>query len=396
MPQTRTIEKQAVVFVEGKKRREKRRDDTSKGGWSSMSDDSALERRRRRRSRRSTSAPRLPRNLPFLVAVFLVWFSGEKEGSRPWMRGADGFAPQQFPTNTATAFQRIGILRQKTTTTAITRPETTVLRLSAEAIEPLVLMARTATDGYGTLLVERPLSTKSLTAGILCGISDVIAQTKSVDGQSYDAKRTLRFASKGCLGGLVWMVWYEWIDGFLAFADEGTAVSGATDADSVAAGASPTKVSLYALAATVLPPEIFGSFGSFCRAHLGAVSTATSMVLEQFVWCPLVFGTFEIPVATLLNGGSLGSVPAEIRAKLRGLLVSNATVWTPANLIIYSAPLEWRLFLGNCVDVLWQTIVSDVAADCGNENETNELCELPDEPSPTPVVVAAAGRQREQ
>jgi hypothetical protein len=51
-------------------------------------------------------------------------------------------------------------------------------------------------------------------------------------------------------------------------------------------------------------------------------------------------------------------------------------VWTLANLVIYNAPLEWRLFIGNVIDIFWQSIVSDVSADCGGDDET---CEIPDD-----------------
>jgi len=99
-------------------------------------------------------------------------------------------------------------------------------------------------------------------------------------------------------------------------------------------------------------------------------------LIEQFVWCPIVFGTFEIPVSTLLNGGSLTSVQKEVNSKLNGLLVSNAKVWTLANVLIYNAPVQWRPAVSNCFDLIWQSIVSDVAADCGNVED--DICEVLD------------------
>mmetsp|Transcript_3134 Transcript_3134/g.6679 ORF Transcript_3134/g.6679 Transcript_3134/m.6679 type:complete len:156 (-) Transcript_3134:208-675(-) len=96
--------------------------------------------------------------------------------------------------------------------------------------------------------------------------------------------------------------------------------------------------------------------------------------MEQFLWCPLVYGTFEIPVSTLMNGGEPSSIRGEVKGKLNGLLVSNAKVWTLANLVIYNAPLEWRLFIGNVIDIFWQSIVSDVSADCGGPGQ--EECEV--------------------
>ena len=112
------------------------------------------------------------------------------------------------------------------------------------------------------------------------------------------------------------------------------------------------------------------------RDHLAIVTTALSILIEQFFWCPIVFGTFEIPISTLLNGGSFSTVQKEVDSKLGGLLVNNAKVWTLANVIIYNAPVEWRPAISNVVDILWQSIVSDVAADCGKVDD--DICEVGD------------------
>jgi hypothetical protein len=52
--------------------------------------------------------------------------------------------------------------------------------------------------------------------------------------------------------------------------------------------------------------------------------------------------------------------PAEINNKLSDLLINNAKVWTPANLLIYNAPLEFRAVLANLGDIFWQSIVADM------------------------------------
>jgi len=77
-----------------------------------------------------------------------------------------------------------------------------------------------------------------------------------------------------------------------------------------------------------------------------------------------------------MNGGSFTTVQKEVDLKLNGLLISNAKVWTLANVVIYNAPVEWRPAVSNCVDVLWQSIVSDVAADCGSFED--DVCEIPE------------------
>jgi len=274
----------------------------------------------------------------------------------------------------------------------------------AEACQPLVSLVGVATSSYGRSLVENPLPTKSITAGFLCGISDVIAQKRDSNLSVYNLPRTLRFASKGCLGGILWMYWYDWIDGFLQFelaADTTSSVTATTTTSAVssssAAGSvsaleldletttdslsmssiaeTSTRVSFYVLAGAVLPPDLKSSFLAFSKDHIGALTTGLSITMEQFLWCPLVYGTFEIPISTVMNGGKPASIKNEVDQKLNGLLVSNAKVWTLANLVIYNAPIEWRLFIANVIDIFWQSIVSDVAADCGGDGE--EECPIP-------------------
>jgi len=116
------------------------------------------------------------------------------------------------------------------------------------------------------------------------------------------------------------------------------------------------------------------STASWIRDHTAIVTTSLSILIEQFIWCPIVFGAFDIPVSTLLNGGSLTSVQKEVNSKLNGLLVSNAKVWTLANVLIYNAPVLWRPAVSNCFDLIWQSVVSDVVADCGKDED--DICEV--------------------
>ena len=101
----------------------------------------------------------------------------------------------------------------------------------------------------------------------------------------------------------------------------------------------------------------------------------------RFLWCPIVFGCFEIPVSTLLNGGDLSSVKKEVDSKLGSLLLSNAKIWTVANVAIYGiVPVDYRPIISNCVDVVWQSIVSSVSADCGKVDD--DICVVSDVESP--------------
>ncbi|KAL7429409.1 hypothetical protein ACHAXM_001754 [Skeletonema potamos] len=197
---------------------------------------------------------------------------------------------------------------------------------------------------YSKFLAEHPLPTKSVTSGVLCGVSDVIAQFREPNRKEFNVKRWLRFAGKGCVGGVIWAFWYDELDGFL-------------DQDN--------SFNFFNLFGIVIDQWI--------KPYLGAVKTVLSILLEQFLWCPIVFGCFEIPVSTLLNGGDLPSVKKEVDSKLGGLLISNAKVWTFANLVIYGVvPVDYRPIVSNCVDVGWQSVVSSVSADCGKVDD--DIC----------------------
>eukprot|EP00984_Skeletonema_dohrnii_P026484 scaffold15845_cov114-Skeletonema_dohrnii-CCMP3373.AAC.3 len=197
---------------------------------------------------------------------------------------------------------------------------------------------------YSKLLAEYPLPTKSLTSGLLCGVSDAIAQFREANRKQFNFQRWIRFAGKGCVGGVIWACWYDELDGFL-------------DQDN--------KFNFFKLSGIVTDQWI--------KPYLGAFKTILSILIEQFLWCPIVFGFFEIPVSTLLNGGDLSSVKKEVDSKLGSLLISNAKIWTFANLLIYGViPVDYRPIISNIVDVGWQSIVSSVSADCGKVDD--DIC----------------------
>merc|ERR1712205_90031 len=60
---------------------------------------------------------------------------------------------------------------------------------------------------YSTFLLDYPLPTKSITSGILCGISDIIAQFRDQTRREFNYARLFRFAGKGCIGGIIWSFW---------------------------------------------------------------------------------------------------------------------------------------------------------------------------------------------
>lgn len=178
---------------------------------------------------------------------------------------------------------------------------------------------------YEQLLVTAPLATKALTQGFVWGTGDLIAQLreppKNKDDQatglsSLSIRRTANFVVTGIGSGVLWSTYYD-----------------ASDA--------------------LISPLPGGAF-----AH-----TALSITLETVVWCPIVFSFYQIPISVLQNGGALSDVPATVRRQIGDLLVANVKVWTPANVIIYNVPLQWRVLCSNAVDLVWGYVCSSFAAD---------------------------------
>lgn len=108
---------------------------------------------------------------------------------------------------------------------------------------------------------------------------------------------------------------------------------------------------------------------------LAVARTALGVVLEQFLMIPFYFSLYLIPTVSLQNGVALACIPNEVVDKVPSLFVNNAKVWTPANLIIYNLPVEWRCMGSNTVDVLWGVICSTLVNQPCKETDTECLLE---------------------
>lgn len=206
----------------------------------------------------------------------------------------------------------------------------TSLQAAADGLRGVELPTslQAAADVYDSLLSAHPLATKSWTNGAVAVAGDAIAQRRDPDLEGYDFERGARFCAKALLGGALWV-------GFYDAADASTA------------------------------------------ALAGASRVAASMALEQLLWAPFYFGLYDLPAASLLNGVPSDGVASVVARHLPRTLAANAKIWTPANVVVYSAPLEYRLLIANGVDLLWSTVQADIAADCTSE----ELCPAPAAPA---------------
>jgi hypothetical protein len=223
---------------------------------------------------------------------------------------------------------------------------------------------------YQYLTQTFPLPTQSATFGTFAGVGDAIAQQKEIsqaepdciegeeeciadeipddffsaatatveetinsdittDDQSFDPKRTQRFFLKGLGAGLIWSQWYPLVDGWSDI------------------------TSSYVLI-DVLTIDDIGT------AHTVA-KTISSILMEQFIACPIVYSLWDIPVPALLAGTEPSKIPSLVKDKVPGLLLDNAKVWTIVNVVVYNLPVQWRVFAVSIAEIFWASIVSSVA-----------------------------------
>lgn len=242
---------------------------------------------------------------------------------------------------------------------------------------PLQFHAMSITDAYSNALTNHPFITKGTTGLILCGVGDIIAQVRGLDSErtststnekldeesllvtssslmeNIDGARLLRFSTKGFFGTSIWSAWYDYSESVFnnEFVVSALASAGILDASDLV---------------------------------INIARVFMLMSTEQIFVCPIIYGMWEIPVSTILNGAPISRIPFEIKDKLVDMLVESAKIWTFGNVLIYSSPVQYRSAISNVGDVLWQSIVSDFSADCGNEDEDELVVSMRDYPSVSP------------
>jgi hypothetical protein len=91
------------------------------------------------------------------------------------------------------------------------------------------------------------------------------------------------------------------------------------------------------------------------------VKTIASILLEQFIACPLIFGLWDLPILSIMHGSPPSSIPGIVRQKLLKLLIANAKLWTVVNVVIYNIPLKFRVLVLSIADIFWESLVSSIA-----------------------------------
>ena len=213
---------------------------------------------------------------------------------------------------------------------------------------------------YSNSLADHPFVTKGITGFFLCGVGDIIAQVRGydndvcldlldVDVDVSDSEQASQSDSsiapvqiedeEQWWRSSIWSVWFYLSESLFNSANIKSA-------------------------SMIMNKSI--AIVNIVRTLLGLV------IVDQFVACPIIYGLWEIPVSTALNGAPVSRIPYEIKDKLGNLLIENAKVWTWVNILIYNIPGQYRSALASAGDIVWQSIVSDFAADCGNEEGEDE------------------------
>lgn len=217
------------------------------------------------------------------------------------------------------------------------------------------------TNGYNTLLDTFPLATQMVTASVLAGVGDAMAQIQQDDNDNettasspadtftlrlldqpkqVDLERLRRFMLKGLGGGVIWSYWFALND---QWTNEAMMQPLWLQGDQ-----SVTLLSLLGGAAEGETP-----------VSVAIGKTIVAILLEQFIAVPIIYTFWDIPVPTLLSKTQDNqSIPLQVQQKLPALLVDNAKVWTVANLVVYNSPLQYRVLVSSVADIVWQSILS--------------------------------------
>jgi Mpv17 / PMP22 family len=166
------------------------------------------------------------------------------------------------------------------------------------------------------------------------GLGDLMAQTRALrtetppSTKSYDWRRFRRFLLKGIGCGILWSRWYILADDWSEF------------------------LTMRFLGGAKMLPDN-SNFHTI-------IQTIISILLEQFIASPIIFGLWDLPILSLMHGAPPASIPGIVHQKLPKLLITNAKLWTFVNIFIYNIPLRFRVFVLSIAIVFWESLVSSI------------------------------------
>jgi Mpv17 / PMP22 family len=204
---------------------------------------------------------------------------------------------------------------------------------SAGAAVAMAAAATTARAGRFATVIHLMPHYECAAAAVMSGLGDILAQLMIRRKRSalqqplpFDYKRTVQFMMKGVGEGFLWTLWYRWAD------------RSCVDVTRFLAGEQ--------LAASPLIMKILG--------------TVVAIVMDLCLACPFIYSCWDIPFPAWMRGTPVRKLPHKIREKLPEMLLASIKVWTPVNVLIYNAPVQYRPYIMSVADVFWQSIVSSI------------------------------------
>jgi len=168
---------------------------------------------------------------------------------------------------------------------------------------------------YDNFLTTSPLAANAFSTSVLWGVGDAVAQARSQEcADQLNSERIAKQMLTGAGEGVIWGYWYRLSEGLM---------------------------------------------GTFLGSGAAFQKTVSLICAEQFLFAPIIFALYLIPLSAMLGGACLRDVPQEVNNRLGALLTANAKVWTLANVVIYNAPVQYRVLLSDLGDILWSCICSE-------------------------------------
>jgi len=183
--------------------------------------------------------------------------------------------------------------------------------------------------------------------------------TNRIANLQYDHKRGLVYFFKGLGSGIVWAWWFDMAEVWsleltqsmmnciriCTFQQSQEVMDFATTSTTTMLAASSDAATIDVLS---IPAQ--------------TIRTLINVLSEQFLAVPVMFCLWDIPLTSLLRGSSAEQIPSHIREKLFPLLVANAKVWTPVNVVTYNIPLEYRLLFTSAASIFSESINSGITS----------------------------------
>lgn len=220
-------------------------------------------------------------------------------------------------------------------------------------------------EAYGELLRTHPLSTKSITAGVLSTTGDAIAQ--AANKNTYDVKRGLVFGLFGvAYTGAFQHYWFPYLT---------------------------SHVEEWGHLLHIWGYSVDGGFlrdGYLSNGPPGTIALAAGkVVINQMLMIPGLYMPIFLILTSCLGGLDLEQAKARAVSLYFPLVRRNWLFWFPTQFIqFFAIPTEWHIPFLSTASLVWTIILSTVGAAASSSSTS---IAQPTTPEPTPAVDDVTG-----